>query len=305
MPDKNSGASELTVLIVDDDDVWVQTLEALFKQNSIQSEGISDPGSIFSWTNPSRFQNFDMIFLDMRLGPSKFGGAISAGDVLLHILTYCPTAKAVVFTQQDVTVEECVRCIQIGALGFIPKMSGIADFVLVANVYGTLGDATQAVEERIRSLWAMLEGKASIAKGRHLEMLATNLFNSISGFKVIAHNSQIMQGELDLVVENTGEHAFWKTLNSLHVIVECKNEKITSEKEVFNILAQKVIGKSMCEAGILVSWSGVTSGFRQMQTAEAGRVKIFVLDKMQLLGLIKQKPAARESFLRNALQSQF
>src|ERR1044071_4979351 len=130
-----------------------------------------------------------MIFLDMRLGDTKLGAPISASDLLLHIMTYCPTAKAVVFTQKTISVEECTRCIQFGALGFIPKMSSIDHFVLVANVYRRLGDKGQTYEERIKSLWVELNKPKNPAKGRHLEMLTTNIFNSIPGFRVISNNT--------------------------------------------------------------------------------------------------------------------
>lgn len=299
-----SSPAYLRVLVVDDDATWVETLVERFKRESIEAEGVSKPSTVFNWTTPGKFLNFDMIFLDMRLGPSKSGDPISAADVLLHIKTYCPTAKAVVFTQKELTVEECVRCIQLGALGFIPKMSAIDQFVLVANVYGKLGDEEEALEERIHSLWVKLEKEGDPAKGRHLEMLTTNLFNSIPGFKVITNNSMILPGEIDLVVENGGDHQFWKTIESFHIVVECKNQKAAAEKEIFNVLAQKVAAKGMCNVGILVSWSGVSNGFREMQRAESGKFKIFALDRVHLHELVRRNPDAREANLRAALESQ-
>ena len=164
MPKQTSGLSNLKVLVVDDDWSSVDTLVDLLNSRSIEAEGITDPTKLFGWTNPERFASFDIIFLDMHLGPSKSGGAISAADAILHIMTYCPTAKAIVFTHKDVTVEEFVRCIQLGALGFIPKIYDIDQFVLAANVYRQLGDEKRALEERIRSLWVMLEEAANPAK---------------------------------------------------------------------------------------------------------------------------------------------
>lgn len=305
MPQQIATSPNLKVLVVDDNVHWVGTLVDRLKERSVEAEGISEPAKLFGWTTPGRFSNFDMIFLDMRLGPSKEGGAISAADVVLHIMTYCPTAKVVVFTHKDVTVEEFVRCMQLGALGFIPKDLDIDQFVVVAKVYQRLGDEKLALEERIRSLWLKLVEPVNPAKGRHLEMLTTNLFNSIQGFKVVANNSSITQGELDLVVENLCGHRYWKKLASFHLVVECKNRRASSEREAFNILVEKVIGKDMCKVGILVSWSGFSSGFRAMQSATAKRVKIYRLDQSDLHELVRRGADEREAYLRAVLEVQF
>jgi hypothetical protein len=305
MPMKHPATLDpLKVLVVDDNEAWVETLVDLFENASIKADGISDPSTLFSWTAPEKFANFDMIFLDMRLGSSKTGAAISAADVLLHIMTYSPTAKAVVFTQEVITVEECVRCIQLGALGFVPKMLDIHHFVLVANVYRNLGDDAAALEERIRSLWLTLEKDVEATKGRYLEMLITNLFHSIPGFRVVSNNSLVLTGEIDLVIENLCPHEFWKTIDSYHIVVECKNRKSVSEKEVFNVLTQKVVSKALCNIGILVSWTGVSSGIREMQRAQSGNVKIFTLDRDDLHELVRRIPENRESYLRGVFERQ-
>jgi ActR/RegA family two-component response regulator len=305
MQKQTSDSNNLKVLVVDDDWSSVETLVHRLKERAIEAEGINDPAKLFGWTRPERFAGFDIIFLDMHLGSSSFGRATSAADAILHIMTYCPTAKAIVFTHKDVTVEEFVRCIQLGALGFIPKTYDIDQFVLAANVYRQLGDEKRALEERIRSLWVMLEEPGNPAKGRHLEMLTTNLFNSIPGFKVVGNNSATIQGEIDLVVENLCDHQYWRNLNCLHLVVECKNQKAPIEKKAFHNLAEKVIGKVMCEVGILVSWSGFSSGFRALQSAQAARVKIYRLDHEHLYELVRRNADTREAYLRTILEVQF
>jgi ActR/RegA family two-component response regulator len=292
------------VLVVDDNANWVRSLVIQFARASIKAEGVNDPAKVLGWTKPQQFSDFDTIFLDMRLGLTEDGSPISAADLLLHIMTYCPTAKVVVFTQKEVSVEECVRCIQFGALGFIPKMSKIDHFVLVANVYRKLADDGQAYEERIGALWVELNKQENPAKGRHLEMLTTNLLNSITGFRVISNNTLAFSGEIDLTVENLCKHDFWQILKSYHLLVECKNLKGTAQQEVFNVLARKVAGKVGCKVGILVSWNGVSKGFRQLQGAEADPVKIFTLDRSDLEQLVRRTPDARELYLRNTFERQ-
>lgn len=297
--------SSLNVLVVDDDATWVETLVAQFRHKSIRAKGVSAPTELLKWTTSDRFTDVDMIFLDMRLGISKAGVPITAAEVLLHLMTYSPTAKVVVFTQEEITVSECVRCIQLGALGIIPKTSDVDHLILVAKVYRHVGDEQKAQEERIRSLWAKLEDRDDSAKGRQLEMLMINIFNSIDGFNVIAHNREILAGELDLVVENRGKDQFWTELNSFHFVIECKNESSATEKKAFNVLAQKVIAKQGCTVGILVSMAGVSSGFRDLQTAGAGLVaKIFQLGHPDLSELVRRSASGREDYLRRVLSRQ-
>lgn len=297
--------SSLNVLVVDDDATWVETLVARFQNKSIGAKGVSAPTEMFKWTS-DRFTDVDMIFLDMRLGVSKAGVAITAADVLLHLMTYSPTAKVVVFTQEEITVRECVLCIQLGALGIIPKTSDVDHLILVAKVYRHVGDEQKAREQRIRSLWAKLEeDRDDAAKGRQLEMLTINIFNSIDGFEVVSHNREILAGELDLVVENRGKDQFWKELNSFHFVIECKNERSPTEKKEFNVLAQKVIAKQGCTVGILVSMAGASSGFQDLQTAGTDRVtKIFQLTRTDLSELVRRPASGREEYLRRALSRQ-
>jgi ActR/RegA family two-component response regulator len=298
--------SSLKVLVVDDDATWVETLVAQFKHRSIGAEGVSAPTEMFKWTTSDRFTDVDMIFLDMRLGISRVGVAITAAEVLLHLMTYSPSAKVVVFTQEEITVDECVRCIQLGALGIIPKTSDVDHLILVARVYRHVGDEQKAREQRIRSLWAKLEeDRDDPAKGRQLEMLMINMFNSIDGFDVVSHNREILAGELDLVVENRGKDQFWTQLNSFHFVVECKNESSPTEKKEFNVLSQKVHAKQGCTVGILVSMAGVSSGFRDLQTAGTNPVtKIFHLAHPDLLELVRRPASGREEYLRRVFSGQ-
>lgn len=291
------------VLVVDDNENFVKSLVLQFERASIRAEGISDPAKVLAWTTSQRFSHFDIIFLDMRLGITKDGRSLAAADLLMHIMTYYPTAKVVVFTQKEVSVEECVSCIRFGALGFIPKVSTIDHFILIANVYRKLADEGQTYEERIRSLWVDVNDRNNPTKGRHLEMLMTNIFNSMPGFRVISNNAVSLSGEIDLTVENLGRHDFWQRINSYHLLIECKNVNASSEKKIFHVLARKVAAKASCNIGILVSWSGVSKGFRDLREAEPG-LRIFALDHNDLSELVRLTPEARELYLRTVFGPQ-
>ncbi len=298
--------SNLRVVVVDDDPIFVETLVAQFKRQSIHALGISTPADLLQSTQMAPFADFDMIFLDMRLGNSKSGEPITAADILLHLMTYASAAKVVVFTQADISAAECVRCIQLGALGIIPKTPDIDHFILVGEVYRHVGNEERAREERIRSLWAKLENAPDSVKGQYLEMLMMNIFNSIDGFKVVGHNKEFKAGEIDLLVENRGGHPFWKELESLHLAIECKNRSSRSEKEHYNVLESKVRTKDMCNAGILVSWKGVSSGFRELQRARGATKgpRIYFLNYDYLFELVRLHADKREEYLRRILSQQ-
>src|SRR6185295_16443824 len=73
--------TNLSVLVVDDDKNWVDTLVARFEDRSIRAHGISQPGEIVSLARSNQVVTFDMIFLDMRLGISKAGVPITAAEI--------------------------------------------------------------------------------------------------------------------------------------------------------------------------------------------------------------------------------
>lgn len=137
-------------------------------------------------------------------------------------------------------------------------------------------------------------------------MLTINLFNASTGFKVVDFNAQRIAGEIDVVVENGCQQQFWKELNSFHLIAECKNEGTSSEKEYFNVLAQKVKTKASCCVGIMVSWAGVSKGFKTLQQAanDHDGVKIFALAQPDLRQLVKKNADDREVYLRSVFSRQ-
>jgi ActR/RegA family two-component response regulator len=294
---------DLHVLVVDDNENFVETMVADFQHHSVIAEGISDPAELFRRIRNGGCAKFDMIFLDMRLGFDN-GRPITAQNALLHLMTYEPRAHALVFTQEGITVDECVRCVQLGSLGIVPKSSSIDDFILAAQFYPHIGDIRRSRESMIGNLWDKLMDDNDPMKGRYLEMLSINLFNSIPGFHVITTNRLISAGEIDVVVENGGDHQFWRELRSFHLVIECKNTGAAAQRNVFNILSEKVRARDLCNTGILISWKGISSGFRQLQTAGRSDVpRIFALDREHLQEMVR-RPAQREEYLRHTFGTQ-
>ncbi len=293
------------VLIIDDNSNFVKTTVACLDNEAIDAEGMSDIPEVFRAARRGDFGNYDIVFVDMRLSTAK-GKSVSAADVLLHCKTYSPKVLVIVFTQKDITPEECVQCMQWGALGIIPKASNPEEFGLMARVDPRDGGPTQIREALIGELWNLLTKSDDAAlKGKFLEMLVINVFNSIGDFPVIGNNRAQAAGEIDIILENHGRHEFWKALNSLHIVVECKSGGDKSETDVFNVLSAKAKRKEHCRVGILVGWEGATKGFNALQSAgNTDAPLIYSLGRAVLKSLVHAPPEGREEVLRLALAGQ-
>jgi ActR/RegA family two-component response regulator/Holliday junction resolvase-like predicted endonuclease len=288
--------------VVDDEANFLKTIVTSLQLKEINAEGLQ-PGAFLRRTNPNEF-DYDMIFLDMHLGTAADGTALTARDLLVHLITYSPSAKAVVFTQQDITVAECTGCIKLGALGFVPKSSKVEDFVLIANVYAAMGDTEQVRQEVIRRLRTKMDdpGVSAQARGRLLENLMVNLFNTVAGFAVVDQHQSVAAGEIDLVVRNHGQDDFWRRLQSYYLVVECKSGADAVEKREFNHFAAKVRARG-CRVGIMVSMAGVTRGFDDLRHSHDEET-IFSLERTNIDELIRCQAPDREARLRQLLQNQ-
>jgi ActR/RegA family two-component response regulator len=297
-----------TILVVDDDEMFVDSLVAAFKARGVEVEGCKKPSEVLRWSKREDFA-FDLILLDMRLGISKRGEALNAAKVLPHLKTYSPSAKVVVFSQKEVNVEECVTCIRLGALGIIPKSVNPDDLVLIAQVYRQIGDKNESREELIRLLWQMVRESKDQVKGQYLEMLMINLFNSMPTFKVIGQNlrDNVNVGEIDILVENTNKHDFWHKLDSLQIVIECKNQKDAAQVKILTQLKELVLARGqLSKAGILVSMNSVTRGFKQRRNEirQSDHINIFFLERSGLQRLVGLPYDKREEYLRDVFSKQ-
>ncbi len=294
------------VLVVDDDGPFVDALVAALSRKGLVAKGCKKPWEVVKLSRRADF-SFDLILLDMRLGDLAHGDVLNAAKVLPHLKTYSPSSKVVVFTQQEITVEECVQCIRLGALGIIPKGASVDDFVLIADVYRQLGDENESKQEVIRALWQVVCDTKEQLKGRYLEMLMINLFNSMPTFRVLERNKMTNAGEIDIIIENTNQHQFWRALDSVQLIIECKNKSDSAQLTVLNQLKDLVLTRGkLSTVGILVSMSSVTKGFRKRsdEIREHKGIHVFFLGKNDLETLVDSRFDQREAYLREVFSKQ-
>lgn len=301
----NAGARP-RVLVVDDNVAFFESLVDALTQKGVSVEGCG-PERLWEWCKKDDFR-FDLVFLDMRLGLSNSGQVLNAAKVLPRLQTYSRQARVVVFSQEDISAAESVRCLELGALAVIPKTLCVDDLVTLVSVFGSIRDRGEASERLLQILWQSIAGKANdIGKGELFEMFAVNLFNSIDGFRVIGQNVRTIAGEIDLIVENVNAHPFWAALQSVQILVECKNRAEKQELTVLNQLKELVEGRrALSRTGVLLTISEPTSGLRarQQQFLSSHGLYLFVLSKLELQTLVDLAPADREPFLRTTFAKQ-
>jgi ActR/RegA family two-component response regulator len=300
--------SHLRVLVVDDNETFVSSLVAALRANDILATGCSEPWEVLSWRKKEDLA-FDLILLDMRLGLSPNGEVLNAMKLLPHLMTYAPSSKVVTFSQQDITVEECIRCVQLGALTVVPKSTDVNELSLVTQVYQDIGDQRQTREQLIQVLWEHVTGPKDPRSGQHLEMLVINLFDSMPTFRVVGHNLETNVGEIDVLVENVNESPFWRTLNSVQLVVECRNRGRSAAPADFDHLKELVKTRgAFSRTGILIAMAPVSSNFRRRQSevrsADSEGINIFRLDRGHLETLIATSFDERADYLQDAFERQ-
>lgn len=297
-----TGVTEIVVL--DDDKPFVQAVVERLREEGIAALGYSSAKDFGRAARGGQLRNVKLMFFDMDLSSRSRGSRkITAADVIPVARTYVPSANVIIFSE-GISLENCILCVRLGALGLIPKSDNLEQLLLAAKVYPHIGNPERAIEATIDDLWARLQGADARDKGQLLEMLTANLLATVKGLSFVDNNLQILEGEIDLVFENNVDRPFWHKLDSFHVIVECKNRLAAPEKEEFNALAAKVAGKHSCRAGILVSWEGVSRGFRDLQRAKAEGYKIFAIGQPDLAILKSMPRSDREPHLTEILARQ-
>lgn len=119
-------------------------------------------------------------------------------------------------------------------------------------------ETEEASFEIIRDLLTQVINAEESNKGKLLEKLATAIFITVKGLKIIKVNARLKAEELDLVLQNDIDSGFWRMAGS-PIIVECKNwSRKVGSKEI-SILGDKLESVSPdAKTGILITLKGVT-----------------------------------------------
>lgn len=292
------------ILVLDDEADFVWSIVQQLKRAGMSAIGCTSAGEFVRRARSGEFRNVTLMFFDMNLGARPDGSIITAVDLMPVARTYTPSAKILIFTHGDISVQDCIRCVQLGALGLTPKPENTDELLLVARVYGDIGDPHQAREETIRDLWARLQSAEEQEKGALFEMLVANILSSVEGLALVGNNRLKPEGEIDLIFENSVAVPFWAELASFHIIVECKNRKETPGTPDFSHFMNKIKAKNSCRVGIMASWKPVSSDFRTLQQTHPPDAVMFTLHHDQLVELIEVPWAERTRTLTALFQEQ-
>jgi CheY-like chemotaxis protein len=273
----------MQILVVDDEESFVRTTVQLLKRAGLAAIGCTSPDEFTRRARSGEFRNVSLMLFDMKLGEREDLSPITAVDLMPVARTYTPSAKILIFTHGDISVEDCIRCVQLGALGLIPKFKEPEQLLIAARVYGDLGDPHRAREETIRELRLRLDDKDEANKGQLFEMLVANILSSVDGMTLVGNNLNKPVGE---------------------IIVECKNRKEPPETSDFSVFMAKVQAKNGCRVGIMVSWLRASSGFRILQQTHPPDAKMLTLHREELDELIEASWAERTNLLTAIFQRQ-
>lgn len=121
-------------------------------------------------------------------------------------------------------------------------------------------------------------GRAEPAKkGALLEELMLVLWRSIPGFEQTVRNRQSPDEEIDLVIINQSDDAFWKRESQL-IVVECKNRSTKAKPiEIDRFLQVISRRQGRCKLGFFVSLEGFTAGVDSTLAANRKEDKVVVL----------------------------
>jgi CheY-like chemotaxis protein/Holliday junction resolvase-like predicted endonuclease len=291
------------VLVLDDNEVFVETTLEQLGREGIRALGITSVQEFGRKARSGVLQDIKLMLFDMQLGTDKDGRKVTAADVIPVARTYTPSAKILIFTYEAIDPRDCIRCVQLGALGLVPKFDDEFQLALAARVFPNVGDPHHATEGVIKALWAQLQDRNAPNKGQLLEMLTANLLSSIDGLTLIDNNQNAAAGEVDLIFENKVPEALWEKLDSFHIVVECKNTAGRPEKAEFNHFDAKVKAHGHCRVGIMVSWNGVTSGFKERQRNSSKR-RIFAMAEEDLGRLASKSRDERKAHLTSLFSRQ-
>jgi CheY-like chemotaxis protein len=292
--------SRQRVLVVDDNEAFVDSLVDAFKRAGEDASGCADPARLETMAKRGGFE-YDVVLLDMDLGTQPDGDVLNAAKVIPTVKAYAPDAQVVVFSRQDMTPDECMACIEFGALTVVTKALNPDEPTLVKKVRQALEDRNERNPALIRDLWERLDKGRKPRSGEDLEQLVAVLFNSMPEFEVIGHDLSTPAGGFDMLVKNGGDDQFWRALESPNLVVECKNRGEKTDIDDFNHLRAVVETQgASARTGVMVSLGGVSRVFRDTQAARRGAdgIHIFRLERPELEELVRLSFGDRAEYLR-------
>ena len=144
-------------------------------------------------------------------------------------------------------------------------------------------------KRRLHLLRACDLARTADEKGRALEQLVAELFNTVPGLKVVQSRVQTETEEIDLVISHGGNAREFKD-EAEFILVECKKWSAKCGKDEFVLFEKKIRNrKGRSSLGFLISWNGFTDTFtKEMLRGSHERLLIVPLNGDQIRSAARQ-----------------
>lgn len=279
-----------TILILDDDEVFLKTYRDLLGRGGYRTDTARDAEAALEMLDQRRF---GLILLDQKLhGPR---GPDAGIDLIAEIQKRAPDAKVIIVTgyAEPRAVE---RAFEAGVYDYLEK-NEIFDTLLLAKVRNAFdlvrsqhlsGLDVDDREAELRARWEQAQAETDAnRKGKLLEDLMVLLFHSVPGWRAQAHVANDIE-EIDIVIRNESEDPLWSQQGA-YLIAECKHwSKPVGVDQLRSFLWKLHNRYGQCCVGFFISTNRFTGPFHDtLRSERSGNVLVVPIDGDTLTRLIE------------------
>jgi DNA-binding response OmpR family regulator len=293
---------KIKILVVDDDLEFARGLQKLLERNHFAAASETDATKVRDLLLK---EAFDIYLIDVHMG------AYNGLDVLIDIMSQSIDTKVIMMSGSGGDTEEVLKCFRLGAREYLTKpiVPGLwLQRIIITHKRPLTRNIRDSLVEGIWFDLQAFEKKKSLSKldatvkGRRLEQLFKNIFESIPGFKGVTCNVRSPAQEIDIEFENEKE-GMWRDFGGI-ILAECKcwASHTKAQPEDLDAFAAKLQRHATAKLGFFISWSGYTQGFERMRWASKSHGPCVVaIERSDIEQLVD--PTVRETALRDLVRT--
>jgi DNA-binding NarL/FixJ family response regulator len=277
------------LLIVDDMEIWRETLSTLFTRRGgfeVETAASGDKA-----VEKIQAHDYDLILMDMRMPTGTEGF-----DALSKIKELKPQTEVIIISAYG-DIPKAVEAIKRGARDFVPKEADFHDIITFK--------VDEFVQRRrlLRDRELFIRGKYkevqqaqdASKKAKALEELVAALLASIEGFIEIGRDVQTADEEIDLVLRNVSRDPSWQKESEI-ILVECKNwsSQRVGKNEFVTFRAKLENRYRRCKLGFLICTGAIAKTIKVgMLRSSTSDLLIVPIDGRQLRQLVEAENRSR------------
>jgi DNA-binding response OmpR family regulator len=295
--------TRIRILVVDDDPEFATGLQDLLERNHFSAASETDASKV---RERCIKENYDIFLIDVHMG--TYHGL----DVLIDIMSHNLHSKVIMMSGSGRDTEEVLKCFRLGAAEYLTKPTDPGLWLQRILITHKRSSARNIRDGLIEGIWFDLQAldkkKKNLSqletkiKGRRLEQLFKNIFESIVGFGAVSTNVRSPAQEIDIEFENNKD-GMWRDFGGI-ILAECKcwASHIKAEPKDLDAFSAKLSRHATAKLGFFISWSGFTQGFERVRWASKSQGRCVVaVQRSEIERLID--PTGRESVLRELVRT--